>query len=68
MVEKSLAFPTLVIHILGLSFTGGRLLHYLAFTAAKMDFRKRVVGMHLTLWPLLILACLNIFLFFRQQL
>jgi uncharacterized protein len=51
--------PVLVlvmVHALGLSFTFGRLFHYLAFRTSTMNFKYRKIGMHLTLWPLLLLA------------
>jgi len=66
MAERSGLYPEYLIHVLGLAFTLGRVLHYLAFTGKKIDFKKRVLGMHLTLWPLLLLAALNVALYVQQ--
>lgn len=59
--ESSNVFPSFVIHILAALFTIGRIQHYLAFKAKKMNFKLRVIGMHLTLWPLLLLGFMNIY-------
>jgi uncharacterized membrane protein YecN with MAPEG domain len=63
LCESSNAVPTIAIYILGSAFTLGRLLHYSAFKSQKMNFRRRVLGMQLTLWPLIILSLINIWIF-----
>lgn len=63
-VESAEAIDAMVLHFIGVMAVTGRLLHYLAFRAEKMQFKARVAGMHLTLWPLLILAGLNIWCYF----
>lgn len=53
----------LLILILGSGFFLGRLLHFIAFTGPKMNFKLRTVGMILTLTPLAIQAVLLIYFF-----
>ncbi len=50
--------PVLLIHALGLAFSAGRLLHARGLLASEM--KQRVLGMHLTLWPLLAVAACNL--------
>ncbi len=64
--ESSGQVSNAVLHGLAAAFTLGRALHYVAFARPKMDFKLRVVGMHLTLWPLVILAGLNLYGFFAR--
>lgn len=47
-----------VIHLVALAFILGRLLHFKSMISA--DFKKRVWGMQLTLYPIIALAALNI--------
>ena len=58
-VESSTTVAPVFIHLLGAGFTLGRILHYKAF-AGKMNFTFRKSGMHLTLWPLLIISIILI--------
>jgi len=50
-----------VLHLIAVAYTLGRVLHYLAFRGPTMKFRLRVAGMQLTLWPLIVLAALNVY-------
>lgn len=45
---------------LALAFLVGRVLHARGIGDATTPFRDRVLGMHLTLWPILALAALNL--------
>lgn len=63
LVETSGQFPSWAIHMIASIFTLGRLLHYAAFRSEQMNFKWRVLGMHLTLWPLVGLGVLNIYCF-----
>lgn len=54
-VEYSNIFPSIIIHLLGVIITAGRIFHFYAFKG-KMSFGPRKIGMHMTLWPLLILS------------
>lgn len=65
LLEQQNVYPWLL-HLLAISFVAGRLFHYYAFKAEEMNFKGRVRGMVLTLFPLIILSVLNIFIFFRQ--
>lgn len=62
-LEINNSVPIVVLHILGIVITLGRYFHYVAFRGERMDFKKRVLGMHMTLWPLLILSVLNVYAF-----
>ena len=53
---ESLGAPGFVLHLAGLPFVIGRFLHGWHFATARTDFRFRVLGMHMTIWPLLALA------------
>lgn len=53
---ESLGAPGYVLHLVGAPFVVGRFLHGWHFVTARSDFGFRVIGMHLTIWPLLILA------------
>lgn len=67
LAEFSQVLPSIFIHIIGLAFTVGRFSHYFAFKN-RMQMKYRILGMHLTLWPLLLLAALNIFIFLKLNL
>lgn len=50
-----------LIHAIGLTVLAGRAVHYLGVREANaQNFKLRVAGMHMTLWPLIVLASLNI--------
>jgi len=53
---ESLGAPWYVLHLAAAPFVAGRALHAMHFVNAREDFRFRVLGMHLTIWPLLALA------------
>lgn len=53
---ESLGAPGFVLHLAGAPFVIGRVLHAVHFVTARPDFRLRVLGMHLTVWPLAALA------------
>ena len=53
---ESLGGPGYVLHLTALPFVAGRFLHGWHFVAARKDFRFRVLGMHLTIWPVTALA------------
>ena len=61
VLEYSQFFPVLVIHLFGIIIILGRFLHFYAFKG-EMAFKPRVVGMHMTLWPLLIMSFAVIFI------
>ncbi len=65
ILEATQSISPVLIHLLACLFTIGRFLHYFGFKGEKMDFKKRVIGMHLTLWPLMLLAIANIFVFIK---
>lgn len=54
-----------IIVILGSGFLLGRILHLIAFTSHKMNFKLRTLGMVLTLTPLAIQALLLIYFFLK---
>ncbi len=57
MLELNKA-PTILIHILGATLLVGRILH--AMGLPTKDFKKRVLGMQITIYLLIALAILNI--------
>ncbi len=65
-LEQSPAVPRALVVILGSCIFLGRLLHYLGVAREKTNFKLRVVGMQLTLWPLVIMSSSLIILFFKQ--
>lgn len=67
LIETSQLIPAAIIHLLALSFTIGRFLHYFAFRNGKMNFKFRVMSMKLTLYPLMVLAIINIGLFIYMK-
>jgi len=54
----------LFIHGIGISLMAGRFLHHQGLT--QTDFEKRVLGMKLTLFPLLIIAGLLVILWIKH--
>ena len=63
LVEHSGRIPDAAIHLVAGAYTAGRYLHYLAFSGEKMNFKQRVLGMQMTLFPLLILAGMNFYIY-----
>lgn len=55
-VVESLGAPWFVLFALGIAFTAGRALHGFHFVTGREDYTWRKLGMHLTLWPLLLIA------------
>jgi hypothetical protein len=55
LLEQYSGYHFAILHLFGGLFTLGRLLHFRAFNG-KMNFKLRKLGMHLTLWPFLILS------------
>lgn len=60
LLEGTQLFPAAVLHVMGAAFIIGRFLHFKAFSSKTMNFNQRVVGMHLTIWPLMICAVLSL--------
>jgi uncharacterized membrane protein YecN with MAPEG domain len=52
--------PPLFLHALGTAFFIGRSLHFLTMRDKERTFRRRKLGMMLTLWPLIILSGANV--------
>lgn len=65
LLEQSKIIPSVVLYFLATAFTVGRLLHYLAFKSSQMNFKLRVRGMMLTLFPLTVLSLLNVFCYVK---
>jgi uncharacterized membrane protein YecN with MAPEG domain len=63
LAENSQVIPIVILHILGLTFTVGRFIHFYAFKSKHMKFKFRVLSMHFTLWTMLAIAIINIFVF-----
>ena len=64
--EYSRQFPMLLLHVLGLVFVVGRILHFLSMRTEVMDFKKRVAGMMMTLFPLVLISLMNVWVFVRS--
>ncbi len=58
----------IVQHISALAFTFGRMLHYLSMKNKEVTFKKRKLGMQLTLFPLIAFSCINIGIFLSHAL
>lgn len=67
LAERSNLISPYLIHLIALSFTAGRVFHYLALKQDKMDFKKRILGMRLTLFPLIFLSVINIYIFMAMR-
>ena len=57
-----------LIHLLGLAFLAGRVFHFLSMKDKEQNFKHRVTGMKLTLWPLIISSSIGLFLYFKNLL
>lgn len=66
-VEASNLFPKLILHGVCMLYVVGRVSHYMSLRSKKMNPKFRVLGMHLTFWPMLALAGMNIFIFIKQS-
>lgn len=64
--ESSQLIAPIWLHVIGVAIVVGRFSHYLAFRAPKMNFKLRVAGMQLTMWPMIVLAVINIVTFIVQ--
>ena len=60
LIETTLALPVLTLHFFGLCIFLGRLFHYIAFRG-KMNFKLRITGMILTIFPLVAMSILNVY-------
>lgn len=58
LAENSDVVPNYGLHVIGSLVIIGRICHYIAFRGT-MNFKLRVIGMQLTIWPILILATIN---------
>lgn len=58
--ESSGLCPAVIIHLLALSFFIGRMIHFLTMKDGEKTFKKRKLGMILTLTPIIILSLLSI--------
>lgn len=68
LAESSGRVSPWLLHPVALAFTIGRALHYQAFRGATMNFKLRVLGMQLTLWSLMLLSALNLYVFLAASL
>lgn len=66
LVEHSKMLSIYFIHFIATTYTVGRVLHYFAFRGEKMNFKRRVLGMQLTLWPLIILGTCCFYVYFAS--
>jgi len=57
--------PSFILYILGGIFTLGRILHFISLKNKEKTFTKRVMGMRLTLMPLMICSLLNLFYYIK---
>lgn len=64
--EFSRLFPMVLLHALGLVFFLGRVLHFLSMRTESMDFQKRVAGMMMTLFPLIFVSLMNVWIYVRS--
>lgn len=56
-----------MLHLLGVVFTIGRLLHFLTMKNQEQSFKFRKLGMMLTFWPMLISFGCLIYLFVKTK-
>lgn len=57
------SFNSVFLHFTGVIVVTGRILHFLTMRNKETTFKKRKLGMQLTLFPLLWLGILNAFIF-----
>ncbi len=63
LVEYSRQFPMWLLHVFGVVFFLGRVLHFLSMRTSKMDFGKRTAGMLMTLFPLIFISLMNVWIY-----
>lgn len=54
---------SVLLHVVGVTFLLGRVLHYLSMKDKERTFKKRKLGMQLTLLPMNVLAMINIYVY-----
>ncbi len=65
-VLEAQSIHPLFLHIASLIFVMGRIFHYLAMRGKKMNFRRRKIGMILTIASLISLFSCNLLCFFLK--
>lgn len=65
LVEYSGKVHPAIIHAFASISLVGRYFHFIAFRK-KMNFKKRKLGMYMTLWPLLLLSLLNVYVYLKK--
>ena len=55
-----------LLHTAALAFTTGRVIHYLTMRDKERTFKKRKLGMQLTLFPIILVSSANIILFLMK--
>lgn len=65
LLESSNQFANIVVFLIAATYTIGRVFHYMAFAAEKMNFNFRLIGMVMTFMTMNILAILNIIAFLK---
>ena len=68
LLENTNLIPSWGIHIIAATYTAGRFFHFSAFMVKKTNHKIRKPSMYMTLWPMIILAVLNIFAFGKELL
>ncbi len=61
-LESALNGSIGLVLIFGTAILAGRILHYAGVAREKTNFKLRQIGMHLTLWPMLLMSLLLIYL------
>lgn len=56
-------FNSIALYTFGFVFIIGRTLHYLSMKDKEKTFKKRKLAMQLTLWPIITLSVLNVFVY-----
>jgi uncharacterized membrane protein YecN with MAPEG domain len=64
LIEKA-GYHFFFIHLIGIIFFGGRMLHFLTMKNKEKTFTKRKLGMQMTLFPLIILSLMNCYDFLK---
>ncbi|MBY0316067.1 MAG: MAPEG family protein [Bdellovibrionales bacterium] len=58
---------SVLLHVIGVTFSVGRVLHYLTMKDKERTVKKRKLAMQLTLWPMNALAIINIYAYVMQS-